>query len=97
MVATDVVFIQISGYIGSMIIGSMHAAFVAEVRAFLEETGMSKSALGRESRNDARFIADVLEHGRSPRLDVADSVLSYMKRKRAEKSSGENDDSGMVR
>lgn len=51
--------------------------FAAEIDAFLQETGMSATAFGREALNDPSFVGD-LKKGRKPNLGLVDRVHAFM-------------------
>lgn len=60
--------------------------FIAEIDAFLEESGMSPSAFGKAAVGDPSFVGDV-KGGRMPGLRLVDKVSSFIKASREAKSA----------
>ncbi len=54
---------------------------LAEIEAFLKETGMPHTAFGAGVGNDTTLVTD-LRRGRSVRLDMVDKIRRFMKTKR---------------
>jgi hypothetical protein len=62
---------------------------LADIEAFLSETGTTASAFGRAAASDPNFVGD-LRGGRKPNLDLADRVWNFIETRRAElKQHGE--------
>lgn len=61
------------------------ASFIADIDAFLKETGMSPTAFGKAAVNDACFVSDV-RSGRMPGLRLVNTVYDFMAAKRVEDS-----------
>lgn len=58
----------------------MLTEFQAELRAFIAETGMAPSTMGRLAINDSRYVLDVLNGRRTPTLRTAAKVQDFMRR-----------------
>ena len=52
-------------------------AFLADVEAFLERSGMKPTNFGKEAVKDPNFVWD-LRSGRLPTLGVVDRVYAFM-------------------
>lgn len=57
-------------------------AFLAEVEAFLERSGMSATAFGKTALNDPNFVGD-LRSGRMPSLGLVDRVHDFIRSQEA--------------
>lgn len=57
------------------------ASLLAEIEAFLAETGMKKTVFGREVLNDGAFVKR-LQDGGGVTVTTADRVRSYIERQR---------------
>lgn len=55
---------------------------LADIEAFLSETGTTASAFGRSATGDPNFVGD-LRAGRRPNLDLADRVWGFITAQRA--------------
>ena len=60
--------------------------FITEIEAFLAETGMKPTALGRAAVNDGKFVFD-LRRGRACSLRMADRVRRFMAEHKARELS----------
>ncbi len=60
---------------------SLYEQFIAEMEAFLAETGMSPTALGIEALKDPNFVFQVRQ-GRAPGICIVDKVLRFMAKRR---------------
>lgn len=58
--------------------------FRDQIVRFLDSSGMTPTALGQEALGDGAFVTDVLQHGRSPRLDTVERLTRYMQRQELE-------------
>lgn len=61
---------------------------LADIEAFLSETGTTASAFGRSATGDPNFVGD-LRAGRRPNLDLADRVWGFIESQRATSSNQE--------
>lgn len=59
---------------------------LADIEAFLSESGMTASAFGRAAAKDPNFVGD-LRGGRKPNLDLADRVWSFIESQRSTESA----------
>lgn len=55
--------------------------FLAEIEAFLAESGMNATAFGRSALNDPSFVGD-LKKGRKPNLGLVDRVHAFIQSQR---------------
>lgn len=62
--------------------------FRREIAAFLKETGMAASRLGRAAINDSAFVSAVLKAQRSPGLKTAGKLRQFMADYRAAAKRG---------
>lgn len=56
--------------------------FIADVEAFLAQSGMTATAFGKEALNDPSFVPD-LRGGRRPGLGSVDKVYEFIRAKQA--------------
>lgn len=71
------------GYIPlfSIAMPSTQKQLLAEIEAFLRDTGMNQTTFGLETVNNGKFVPD-LRKGRDPKTATVDKVRRYMARKR---------------
>lgn len=62
---------------------SFQKTFIQQVEEFLRTTEMSAARFGREAAGDPRLVFD-LRKGRSCGMKLADRVMAFMRRYRAE-------------
>lgn len=56
--------------------------FREEIEAFLKESGINATDLGKQAVNDPAFVLDI-RNGRAPKLDTVDKVRAFMAKLRA--------------
>lgn len=66
---------------------SLTKKFLADVKAFMHDFNMSKTAFGLNSTGDPHAISDWLEGKFTPKLSSVDKVYAYMEKYRKEHMS----------
>jgi predicted transcriptional regulator len=57
--------------------------FKSDIEAFMTESGMNRTAFGKEALGDPRFVFDV-ESGRSPSAKTMQRVYDFMDQSKAD-------------
>jgi homoserine dehydrogenase len=65
---------------------SRREEFLAQIQRFLDATGMSPTAFGRDALGDPRFVFQVRD-GRNPNTSLMDRAESFMRKYRGGKAA----------